>query len=70
MASRRYRTVSKTTLGKVEALLGCADPDVDFDQFIDVMDAVYVETQGTKAGLAILETWTRKCVTCPLNHTS
>jgi hypothetical protein len=23
------------------------------------MDAVYVESQGTKAGLAILETWTR-----------
>jgi hypothetical protein len=54
-----FSKVSQRTLGKVEALCNCIDPDVDFDQFIDIMDSVFIETQGTKAGLAILETWTR-----------
>jgi hypothetical protein len=59
MFSFDCRKVSKRTIGKVEGVLGCINPDVDFDTFHEVMFRVYVATQGSPAGLKVLDAWTR-----------
>lgn len=59
MASNNSKKAKYVTLGKVQALLACIDPHVDFDQFIEIAEAVYIETQGNVTGLKVLDTWAR-----------
>lgn len=49
--------VSKRVLGKIEGLLACINPDVDFDTFHEIMGLIYVETYGSHKGLALLDDW-------------
>jgi hypothetical protein len=60
MASAKYKKVSKRTLGKIEALLNCIDPNINFKRFAEIFDLVYFEGRGSMAALKVLDAWARK----------
>jgi hypothetical protein len=65
MAGNKYRKVSKRTFGKIEGLLSCINPNVDFDAFHEIMGFVYIETHGGKKGLMILDNFAQQSNVLP-----
>lgn len=47
-------------LGKVEALLNYVDPDCEYQAWLQILMAIFHESDGSEAGFKLADTWSKK----------